>query len=335
MFNSKQISVLALLLLIATSSIYPRIASAYALPTVPGASHYITSSWGEVIGFNGAIKIKAYQYGYNAFVGDPYTYIILDFGRQQFMPGSGTESGWGVNLVGDESSGNGYKTNAWVQEVAQAFIDGYNDGHTSESEFASVIIGTSNGNYPWTCDNNNVGNLDPSWYRSGIQWGSLVNSISWQSRAYAHAGIDIESWYDPNLFGNWVACGAGALRWFDGFQTQSGNYIYNFGSNAYVEYPQQWTQEQLYQVSYEIWPAHSMPQIYCNNYALQWVSARQYKYMIFSGVTSDNAIALECNNKTVRSYTWDNSWSRLNDELNNAGFTDTLGPGVTSFFYPR
>ena len=183
-------------------TLQPRPVEAYPTPTAPAASHYISPAWGEVVIFNGSSKLRAYQYGYNAFEGNPYTYITLAFGRQQFLAGSG----WGVNLVGSDADGFGYKKNSWVKSVAQAFIDGFNNGHPSNS-LASVIIGTSNGTYPWTCDNNNASTLDPSWYTSGTQWGSLVNSVTWRTRAYAYAGNDIESWYDPNIFGTWSACG--------------------------------------------------------------------------------------------------------------------------------
>ncbi|NJK79017.1 MAG: hypothetical protein HC914_03580 [Chloroflexaceae bacterium] len=80
----------------------------------------------------------AYSAGYNTIVGDPLSTIILFFGRQIEDP----LQGWGVDLPADAG---GYQTEAWVIEVAQEFIDGYERRYAGEAQLSLVVIGTSSG----------------------------------------------------------------------------------------------------------------------------------------------------------------------------------------------
>lgn len=241
--------------------------------------------------------------------------------------------GWGVDLARLD---NHYRSNAWVEQIAEASFTGYaaNPNHRS----AIIAVGTSNGNFPWLC-NNATGEVADDWVAAGRVWGQFILDLyeanaNIRGRVYIRSGSDIESWNDTEIFGDWTACGAGTLAWLDGYRQIAGSlWNINFGSNAYNERPDQWTQEQLYQVSYGRDNASVSPQIYCPRQAGPWVDLVQnYPNVVFISVTSENAFSDICDGNPT--YTWLQSWNVLNDALDAAGLEDRVVSRVTSFCYP-
>ena len=278
---------------------------------------------------NGRSTIYAYQVGYNARIASPYTTPLLAFGRQL----NDASQGWGIVLVGVT---NGYRSNTWVKAVAEAFINGFTDSARAAGRrtVSSVIIGTNNSNYPWTCDNTNASTLSPNWRAAGIAWGGLIKNLvstNWVDRA---SGNDIESWQGTFSDG-WTACGLGGIEWYNGYESQVG-YVpnYNFGTNGYAENASQWTQRDVYQVMASKTTALARPQIYCSGQPPTWVAMMSVNGaggFSFWGVTSENAFSTICG---TRSYTWLQSWNALNNALTSGGYPDRVERSVSSFYYP-
>lgn len=293
------------------------------------------ANWNSNVTFSpvsGVVYTKKYAFkvGYYADINPtPGGSIILvvDFGRQ-----SKPSSTWGVDLPG---LNGGYQTESWVKGVAQAFIDGYNAGHTTA---AIVAIGTHNQNSPWTCVNGPTPNVDSKWYESGQRWGNLVNSLTPGSYTQVVAANDVEGWQgsDPNN-PSWIACGAGTLSWYDGFSSVADRNVYNFGSNAFNEVGSSyWTQAQQYNVSWGYTVARVVPQMYCSGQAAPWVTLKQtYTSLQFDGVTSENATNLVCGpNKSQYSLSWSASWQTFKNALTAQSISGGLSDTVDSFFYP-
>lgn len=96
--------------------VLPRLA--HAAPRAPAQSYYIAGDWADAIPFHGMSVPRAYQYGYETPPGDGP--IILHFWRQY----RDARGDWGVKILN-----RGFEPNSWVRSVAQAFLDGYRDGH--------------------------------------------------------------------------------------------------------------------------------------------------------------------------------------------------------------
>jgi hypothetical protein len=181
----------------------------------------------------------------------------------------------------------------WVQNIAQAFINGYNDGH---SNFTYISVSTNNSEDLWTCTTSGV---DSRWYTAGVQWGQLFGSkgLTSTSLVYVESGNDIESW--KNEYGDgWEACGQGAESWYDGFESAaSGAFNYDFGTDGYAEDSLSglWTQQQVYDVVFGRPSAYGLPEIYCDGNKIGWVSLRAaFPWLVYLGVTSDNAYSNLC-----------------------------------------
>jgi len=302
---------------------------AYNPPVAPADTFYAVDNWNTTVAFNGANRKLAYRIGYNADQGNYYSYIILAFGRQ-FKHSS---QGWGVDLAG---TNGGFKSEQWVKDVANAFISGFaaNPAHDLIQRDVRLIVGTSNGNEAWQC-NNATNQISADWNIAGQRWGNVVKGIPDKGAIYVRGGNDIESW-DDSFTSGWTACGAGAVSWMNGYFTNTTRNHYNFGSNAYIELPTQWTQAQLYNVSYGLPYAYTIPLMYCASQAPGWVSMRQtYSSLRFDGVTSENAAHLTCtvNGTQVLSLSWEASWTTFNNALNNAGYPNILLNSVSSFCY--
>ena len=302
------------------------------IPTIPptetGYFYYVQPFWGDVITYKGRQVLRAYKFGFQASYGAPDPKFILDFGRQNFDPDG--DAGWGVNLV---ANGDPFITNSDVIIIAEAFMQGYSDN--SAHPTAYVGVGTNNSNYPWACDNNDPSSLSANWYAAGESWGKLVKQVHSFSRVIPRSANDIESW--TGTFGPWVACGLGAMAWFDGYRNATASLIpnYNFGSQAYHENNVQWTLGQVYIAANGQPAAYAYPQIYCDSYAPPWVDVRDYGIMRFDGVTSDNAQSsiTGCQPDTDLTLTWQQSWARLDDALRDAGYPDIVFPVVLSIDY--
>lgn len=336
---------------------------AASVPTRPADAFYVRDNWDEELLIGGVKRTRAYQIGLAADVGTPYSQIILAFGRQQaetgqVYPGGPIIRTWGVNLAFE----GGNHSNAWVRERAKEFITGYQAGHPGQL-LGSVAIGTANGNYPWSCDNRSPETLSPDWRAAGLEWGKLIQSIGQPQGVLVRSANDIESWFNEPIFAEnpntadpddaWIACGLGALKWYEGYRT-SGVRTTNvfFGSNAWQEYAQtdaqntinsnvgQWTIEQLRLVAYGLPEARAIPQIYCEGQAQSWVEVRRYRRIIFAGVLSENASdqRLACGGDTpVPGFTWNRSWTELDSQLRTAGptgYPNHVSSAVTTFNYP-
>lgn len=322
----------------------PLVPNVVPTPRGAGDALYVEENWSNTLTFNGQSRTIAYVRGYEADINIPTSYngssmnvIIIAFGRQAILSvdAAGNIS-WGVNLP---EPNNGLRSNAWVKSRAQEFIQGYADGHNTA---AKIVIGTSNGNGTWECNNNSTASnaISTNWELAGKSWGSLVTSITTNNEVEKWGGNDIESWNGE--FGTWVACGKGTLKWYDGFRSTAPNYLHlNFGSNAYAENNAAWTRQELYQVSFGRPNAVVAPQIYCSSQVNQWVDLRKYYIIVYRGVTATNGIGTCGNN--VPMYTWNNAWIALNNGLTNASvnnnlpfagpFRNSVLPSVMSFFY--
>jgi hypothetical protein len=188
--------------------LHPATTFAAIPPTETGYFYYVQSFWGDVITYQGRSVLRAYKFGYEASYGAPDPKFILDFGRQNIDP-ENPIGGWGVNLIED---GYPFLRNSDVVIIAEAFMQGYSDNSTHPTAY--IAVGTNNGNYPWVCDNNDPSNLSTSWYNSGESWGQLINQFHSFPGVIPRSANDIESW--TGTFGPWVACGLGAMAWFDG-----------------------------------------------------------------------------------------------------------------------
>lgn len=310
-------------------------ALAYNPPSAPAQAYYVDDTWSNPESFNGMNTTYAYQLGYTADVGQPtgYSYIVVDFGRQYF---AGSD-GWGVCVFSLDGLCTGhFHTDTWVQSVAQDFMNGYNDGHTTAS---FIVVGTNNSDYPWLCDNS--GSISPLWQSAGLAWGTVVAALgaSPPPEVAVRSGSDIESWQGETGFGTWSACGLGGEAWYTGYESET-TAIPNgdYGTEAWAESsppptPTIWTQQQVYDMVYGRTTARGVPDIYCTYNASQWVGLRDdvSSYVLFWGVTSDNAGSTFCGTKTL---TWYQSWTTFNSYLTNntpTPYPNDLLPGAIAY----
>lgn len=309
----------------------------YSQSTSSGDAYYVDSSWADIISFNGISTIAAYQRGYNTSIGSPIRGLaLLSFGRQIYD----NTYGWGAYLfqeVGD------FHSNAWVAMVAQRFIDGYIANPTHRNAY--IAIGVNNANYGWTCDNSSLSSLDLRWEQAGNSWGNLVHTLRslYTERAYPVSANDFEAWQftDPitGELDPWIACGNGALSWLDGYELAAideYNQVImniNFGSHAPTERPQQWTNAQIYEISYGRPEGYSLPQIYCEGQIQSWVNQVSEYPMSFLGITSTNGVGTcgEDDDSPAMFFSLE-AWLAFNTALSNAGFGNTLDEYIASFF---
>lgn len=297
----------------------PNVALAYSAPTAPGTGYYIDSSWNNTV--PGYSYTYAYQNGYGAVTGSPNGIVMLDFGRQTSYDSNG-QTIW-ENVTFD---GVAHETSSWTAQVVQAYMQGYQDNPQHGS--ATIVLGTNNSDYNWTCDNS-TGNYSASWYYAGVSWGGLVNSRTVPGILTLQSGNDLESWAGTPSYGSWVACGGGAEKWYDGYESVTTAFSnVDFGSDGNAEAPSQWTVGQVYDMAWGRVTGLSYPEIYCNGQQNQWVGIRNSGYMVFNGATSENG-AGSCGGSGT--YTWDQSWGVFNNALVAANYTDDVDPSVAVF----
>lgn len=294
----------------------------YPAPTGYGVFTYVPEYWQTFQTFNGQYRTLAYQKGYQAPYSAPSPNIILDFGRQALAP----SGNWAIYTIPEQAK----HSMTWVRNIAQDFIDGYNDNPSHPPAF--IAIGTNNGNYDWLCNNYDATQVSSLWRIAGDQWGQMVKSVIPRSKVTAKSANDIEAWNGtfPN---NWAACGYGTLGWFDGYESQTSIANYNFGDNA-ADASAQWTRNQIYQVIWGRPTAYALPQVYCSgsHWHQSWVPVRQSYYFSFLGVTSTHGQPGPpgCDNLS-----WQSSWNLLNNTLTNPGFPDTVQSNVVIWWrYP-
>jgi hypothetical protein len=174
-----------------------------AAPASASYSYYVTQYWS-----NPSTKMQgtlAYEKGYNAIIGDK-PMIILAFGRQ-FYNVSYTPAIWEVVLTPVGGNPGVHEGMTWVAQMAQDFMQGYNDNPKHPQNItARIAIGTNNSDYPWLCDNstNTVSGL---WTAAGEQWGQMLTNLQALvsdnlAKVDVLSGDDIETWHrefpDPN-----------------------------------------------------------------------------------------------------------------------------------------
>jgi hypothetical protein len=306
-------------------------------PASPSYSYYVTQYWS-----NPSTKMQgslAYEKGYNAIIGDK-PMIILAFGRQ-FYNVSHTPATWEVVLTPIGGNPGVHEGMSWVAQVAQDFMQGYNDNpkHTT----AKIAIGTSTSNYPWLCDNssNTVSGL---WTAAGEHWGQMIASLQALvsdnlTNVDVLSGDDIETWHrefpDPTnpSVDEWDGCGLGVEAWYDGFESQTSAANVDFGSNGYGELSSQWTQQQVYDVASGKNSAIAYPLIFCNGNSQQWAqTASLFPAIRFAGITSGNGDGGPpgCNNTNL-TYKAVVAWNNLNNALHSIQLSnpDILDSSVT------
>jgi hypothetical protein len=293
------------------------------LPTGEGHFAYVYGIDGAPNNWNSTVTccgsppqqhLYAYALGYHASaVGSPPIYALA-FGRE-FQSSNGN---WGVQLPKDQAT----HSLTWVAKIANAFIKGYNDGHPNNSII--VTIGTNDDDYPW-------GPSDQHWWNAGWEWGHMISrDISGGSRVTVWSANDIEGYYYDHCYPNhptcyWGSSGAGTIQWIYGLMAGApGVPNYDFGDNARIEYPDQWSIQQLFQAAYSIAPENPIPQVYCiavngtpsNFYTRSWYTPIAYSgnAMMFYGVTSeDNSQSRTCG--VGYGLTWQQSWTDFNNVL--------------------
>lgn len=280
--------------------------------------------WDDQVTFNNQTRLNAYTYGYNhPNVTNPV--IVLAFGRQLHPDDINQDTQqpvgyWGVKLVQDDRVAE-----SWVTDVAQAYIDGYNDNpaHTP----ATIVVGTSNATYDWLCENDTE--VDARWGQAGSRWGYLVGNLTERTKVKVFAGNDVESWEGEDDFGSWEACGWGTEEWFVGYSYYTSRKILNFGSYAYGEMPTQWTEDQQYATVWGRPEALIAPQIYTTGQAQQWAPFAVDRKFYFFGLTSSNGSSIP--NGTALTY--DDAWYALYDELESEQYQHSLRPSISTFHF--
>jgi hypothetical protein len=336
----------------------------HAAPTTSSYSLYVANTWSNLASDGNS---NAYHYGYSASVGDLAT-IILAFGRQSKDPPNGAYTGWGVRLTLPDGN---FRSNTWVSQVAQDFINGYsaNPAHT---QVATIAIGTSNDDDGWIC--NEGGQVDSRWAEAGSQWGQLVTALNSPSKVIVVGANDIENWPDPDPPA-WYACGAGTENWLNSYNVASSSTtLIDFGNIAAVlgldtdsngntvvkSVDSNWTPFEVYAATYKD-AVISYPEIYCGSYIepndpvdhlvvgrdqlgqergwrylLLWASdPNNNRTILYNGVTSGDGGPGPSNgiscNGTGSTLTALAAWNELNNILYSHNYTLDLRGSLTSF----
>lgn len=272
------------ILLASFSLMTPNIANAYSAPSTAGNSFYVTSAWLNV-------QSNGHTFAYNEGAsGEPNASVvaILDFGRQE-----STSSGWQVLLTDGTE-----ETQSWVQTVAEDFASGWQSDHSTT---LTEAIGTNNSDYAWS-------NGSSLWATAGTDWANLVDAVANQSYQYiaVYGANDIESW--AGSFSNgWVATGTDSTDWCQAYNNVSGSQTtIDYGSEAYVEDPSVWTQQQVYDCAYGYLDDIVLPEIYYSGEATDWQGLyNDYSSLFFNGITSENGAG--------GTLSWQSGWADLNN----------------------
>jgi hypothetical protein len=352
-------------------------------PQQAGTARYVRYYWldrrfEDLVNQGEIFEHVAYARGYNAFAGQPHSTTVLAFGRQleagRTLSDGTLVNEWSVLLVGEGTLSQRTKTNDWVAGAVANFVRGYvaNPAHTTDRK-VTIAVGTSNGNYAWDCGNVGSGSVDEGdfWETAGQEWRKVIRDInnrltpSQRDRVTIVGANDIESWFGEGDYieteddnGNllnppeqaWIGCAEGTLKWFDGWEAESGLLpppdVINFGSNTYDEvfgvdtgetffigegevrarfdFGDQWTRDDLLEVTgnhptRRRWYIRMYPQIYCSRQESSWVALTEWAianedipYTYFDGVTSEDAGSGLCGDAGL---TWPQSWTTLRDAL--------------------
>jgi len=219
--------------------------------------------------------------------------VVLDFS----YPVCNANVGFGADLF-EDSTVDGYtdpvSTTAIGAGVKQ-FALGYYNCSAADTE-SNVVIGVGTNNKPYSCDTTaKAANHGKAWAEmvSDINLWAVQRGIFHQVQAYGASDIEL-SWSSPE----W------SRAWVDGFDQVGGNFMLHFGDAAGCPYDAnphwscgtkkypQWTQEDVWYVSWGAPPALPLPLIYLTSgvHAQQWASLSRYSVaqhgyrMNFTGV---------------------------------------------------
>lgn len=202
-----------------------------------------------------------------------------------------------------------------IAAAAQEFGRGYWVGTTSDTTSQiTLAIGTSNNDF------DNEGEVT---FAHGSAWAGMVNNVQtwltdngYAGQVKAAGASDMElGWNSPTATNAWV----------DGYDSINDRLLYNFGdaegcpqsgdgsvsqpcNHRYPSYvptprPYQWTQADVWHISWEAAPARPLPQIYANSGAgaKQWYQIALYSYvsrsrkMLFDGPLTQHRACVKTN----------------------------------------
>ena len=220
--------------------------------------------------------------------------VVLDFS----YPVCNANVGFGADLFEDGTVpyvNTDPVSTAVIGAGVKQFALGYYNCSGSDAE-SNVVVGVGTNNKGLSCDT-----IDEA-ANHGKAWAEMVSDINqWAARqgilhqVQAYGASDIElSWNSPE----W------SRAWVDGFDQVGGNFMLHFGDAAgcpYDDNPQwscgtyahpDWTQEDVWYVSWGAPPALPLPLIYLTSgvHAQQWASLSRYSVdqhgyrMDFTGV---------------------------------------------------
>ena len=220
--------------------------------------------------------------------------VVLDFS----YPVCNANVGFGADLFEDgtvpDVNTDPVSTTAIGAGVKQ-FALGYYNCSAADTE-SNVVIGVGTNNKPYSCDTTGkAADHGKAWAEmvSDINLWAVQQGIFHQVQAYGASDIEL-SWSSPT----W------SRAWVDGFDQVGGNFMLHFGDAAgcpYDEYPHwscgtkaypEWTQEDVWYVSWGAPPSLPLPLIYLTSgvHAQQWASLSRYSVaqhgyrMDFTGV---------------------------------------------------
>ena len=220
--------------------------------------------------------------------------VVLDFS----YPVCNANVGFGADLF-EDSSVYGVDTDpvstAVIGAGVKQFALGYYNCSAADTE-SNVVIGVGTNNKQKSCDTaTKAANHGKAWAEmvSDINLWAVQRGIFHQVQAYGASDIEL-SWSSPT----W------SRAWVDGFGQVGGNFMLHFGDAAGCPYDanphwscgttayDDWTQEDVWYVSWGAPPALPLPLIYLTSgvHAQQWASLSRYSVaqhgyrMDFTGV---------------------------------------------------
>lgn len=219
--------------------------------------------------------------------------VVLDFS----YPVCNADVGFGVDLFEDGTldANTDPVSTAVIGAGVKQFALGYYNCSGSDTE-SNLVVGVGTNNKTFSCDTiNKAANHGRAWAEmvSDINQWAAQQGILHQVQAYGASDIEL-SWSSP----------AWSRAWVDGFDQVGGNFMLHFGDAAGCPYDAnphwscgtsaypQWTQEDVWYVSWGAPSALPLPLIYLTSgvQAQQWASLSRYSVaqhgfrMDFTGV---------------------------------------------------
>ncbi|MFC7394805.1 hypothetical protein [Scopulibacillus cellulosilyticus] len=280
----------------------------YAMSPPPSSKSYYMNTVDTDTLYN-----MGYQKGQedNQTPGTQNSIIILDFGSQTKSSDSGPSLFGGPDASIKE-----------VENAVEAYSKGYWKGTGSDNKSTiHLVVGTNNSSQET--------------YSNGKAWAEMVNDIasyntdhSYSDQVILDGGNDME----PNF--NSVSA---TKDWVDGYASAYRYFLYNYGSAdgcPAEENPtgsgngtcsNDWTQDDIYQISWGAAPTLAIPEIYneSGTTARQWqniskYAAKHYKGMQLKGALTQDGACTQSGNSCIAGTDNkpDQGWQQLYDQLN-------------------